>query len=136
MINDGNIELTKVCQYNLNLQEGNDLCNKNPVVHEQKQQLNQSAEMIYKKENENPSNTEIINVQPQIIKKMQKCKKCNKSFDSVKNLQKHRLIHAEVKPYSCSYCTMKFSRKDLAEKHMSSKHKYELKISVKFVEKR
>ena len=32
-----------------------------------------------------------------------------------------------VKTYSCSYCTMKFSRKDLAEKHMSSKHKYRAK---------
>ena len=45
----------------------------------------------------------------------------------MKNLQKHKLIHAEVKPYSCSYCTMRFKRNDLAEKHMNIKHKYTAK---------
>ena len=75
MINEGNIELTKaidmVRQYNLNLQEGKNLYNKNSFVHEQKQQLNQSAEMMDAKENESPSHTEIIKVQPQKFKKMQ-----------------------------------------------------------------
>ena len=132
MINEGNVELTKaidmVRQYNLNiLIDGKNLFNTNSVVNEQKQQLKQSSEIIDLKENENPSYTEIIKVQPQKFKKMQKCKKCTKSFDSVKSLQKHRLNHAEVKNYSCSYCPMKFSRKDLAEKHMSSKHKYRAK---------
>ena len=76
---------------------------------------------IFGSQNENSSYTE------KKIKKMQKCKKCNKICNSVKNLQRHKLIHAEVKPYSCSYCTMKFSRKDLDEKHMSLKHKYRAK---------
>ena len=128
MINEGNVELTKaidmVRQYNLDiLIDAKNLFNKKSVVNEQNHKLNQPAEIIDAKENENSSYTETIKVQPQKWKKMQKCKKCSKSFDSVKNLQKHRLTHAEVKPYSCSYCTIKFSRKDLAEKHMSSKHK-------------
>ena len=132
MINEGNIELTKaidmVRQYNLNiLIDGKNLFNENSVINEQKYKLNQSVEMVDAKKNENPSYTEVIKVKPQKFRKMQKCKKCTKSFDSVKNLQKHKLIHAEVKPYSCSYCTMKFSRKDLAEKHMTSKHEYRAK---------
>ena len=143
MINEGNVELTKaidmVHQYNLKVQEGKDLYDKKSVVHEQRYKLNQSAKLVDArqnenpsyteiiKKNENPSYTEIIKIQPQKFKKMQKCKKCNKSFNSVKNLQKHKLIHAEVKPYSCSYCTMKFRRKDLAEKHMNLKHKYTAK---------
>ena len=75
MINEGNVELTKaidmVRQYNLDiLIDGKNLFNKKSVVNEQNHKLNQPAEIIDAKENENSSYTETIKVQPQKWKKM------------------------------------------------------------------
>ncbi|GMG40663.1 unnamed protein product [Ambrosiozyma monospora] len=46
---------------------------------------------------------------------------CGKSFKRRDYLSRHEANHALTKPYSCQICDFKFARKDLLEKHKSSK---------------
>ena len=132
MINEGNVELTKaidvVHQFHFKVHEGKNLNNESSVLQKQKNQLNQSPEMVCARRIVKPPNTEIIKVQPQkllgenSIKFIFSCNKCNMRCSSLLNLQRHELIHTEEKPYPCSSCTMKFRNKDLADKHMNLRH--------------
>ena len=141
MIKGGNIELTKaiemVHQYNLMIHEGKDI---DTVVHEETNQLNKPSKLVHvtkeskQKELYSPRSKQSIEpiCRNRICKKGCKdcngenstkfkfpCKKCNKNCSNLFNLQMHEVTHAKVKPdvYSCSYCTITFSHKDLAEKH-------------------
>jgi hypothetical protein len=141
MIKGGNIELTKaiemVHQYNLMIYEGKNLDSKDTVVHEETNQLNKASNLVHvkqeSKQKELSSPRTKKSIEPicknRICKKdfngenstkfQFPCKKCNKNCSNWFNLQRHELSHAKVKPnvYSCSYCTITFSHKDLAERH-------------------
>ena len=110
------------------------------VVHEEKNQLNKVAEMIKGGNFELTKAIEMVHQYNLMIHEgknigtvvHEETNQLNKALKlvHVKKETKQKELYSpvcRVKTYSCSYCTMKFSRKDLAEKHMSSKHKYRAK---------
>lgn len=47
------------------------------------------------------------------------CKICNKRFSKVAHLNRHRKIHAAIKPYSCESCKKGFARAEQLINHMN-----------------
>ena len=45
------------------------------------------------------------------------CKSCDKTFFFVCDLKKHSVTHSDARPYSCSYCTLKFKLSIHAKRH-------------------
>ena len=46
-----------------------------------------------------------------------RCKVCGKTFTQKKSIKKHMLIHAGIKPYSCSLCGWNFRSQDDCDRH-------------------
>ena len=55
-------------------------------------------------------------------KKIKKCDVCNKEFSRHQHLIRHKLTHSNIKEFSCSLCTSKFTRKDKLNQHLSKVH--------------
>ena len=51
-----------------------------------------------------------------------RCDACGRSFKKRCDLRRHERMHTGVKPYSCSICFKKFSRKDNFITHIRLKH--------------
>lgn len=47
------------------------------------------------------------------------CHRCGKTFSTVKNLGKHRMIHSDKTPHVCSNCGTKFKRREHLRRHES-----------------
>ncbi|XP_041748075.1 zinc finger protein 493 [Coregonus clupeaformis] len=45
------------------------------------------------------------------------CHQCGKTFNTVKKLGKHRMIHSDETPHVCSYCGAKFKRRGHLRRH-------------------
>ena len=45
------------------------------------------------------------------------CDICNKSFSTVGNLKRHKMIHSETKPFKCNQCDYKCNQKHSLTKH-------------------
>lgn len=50
------------------------------------------------------------------------CNKCKKPFNSLSTLKRHKMIHKNVKPYTCDNCNKVYTRKDSLVVHIRSKH--------------
>ncbi|XP_068086321.1 zinc finger protein OZF [Anabrus simplex] len=48
------------------------------------------------------------------------CKICDKTFERIKYLKRHLIIHAEQKPHVCSICGRSFVRKEQLDCHLST----------------
>jgi len=48
------------------------------------------------------------------------CTYCTKKFSSLSSMKMHMRIHTGVKPYSCLLCPLAYSRLDHLQKHMKS----------------
>ena len=57
-----------------------------------------------------------------INKKKHQCNICSKAFTLKYNLQRHKLIHTDERPFGCQYCHQRFRRKDSLQNHIKSKH--------------
>ncbi|XP_058811897.1 zinc finger protein ZFP2-like [Topomyia yanbarensis] len=51
-----------------------------------------------------------------------KCDKCDKTFTTTHSLERHMLLHTNVKPYSCDQCDMTFRRLLDMRRHKSVVH--------------
>ncbi|KAI8586362.1 hypothetical protein BDZ88DRAFT_387648, partial [Geranomyces variabilis] len=47
---------------------------------------------------------------------------CNKVFTRRFNLQSHRLVHSDLRPFTCDVCDATFRRKFDLRRHMRSLH--------------
>lgn len=50
------------------------------------------------------------------------CEKCNFVLSSKKALLRHMAIHDSEQPFHCSYCTARFSTKELYKEHLVFYH--------------
>ncbi|XP_075679286.1 uncharacterized protein LOC113798311 isoform X2 [Dermatophagoides pteronyssinus] len=50
------------------------------------------------------------------------CNICYKTFASKYNLDGHKLIHTDKKPFGCQYCQQRFRRKDTLQNHIKNLH--------------
>ncbi|KAM9627846.1 PR domain zinc finger protein 15 isoform 6-T10 [Morphnus guianensis] len=46
------------------------------------------------------------------------CEICGRIFNSIGNLERHKLIHTGVKSHACEQCGKSFARKDMLKEHM------------------
>nr|XP_008510824.1 PREDICTED: PR domain zinc finger protein 15-like [Equus przewalskii] len=46
------------------------------------------------------------------------CEMCGRIFNSIGNLERHKLIHTGVKSHACEQCGKSFARKDMLKEHM------------------
>ncbi|XP_078512937.1 PR domain zinc finger protein 15 isoform X6 [Lissotriton helveticus] len=55
---------------------------------------------------------------PNIQKYIHPCEICGRIFNSIGNLDRHKLIHTGVKSHGCHLCGKSFARKDMLKEHM------------------
>ncbi|XP_071994921.1 PR domain zinc finger protein 15 isoform X2 [Engystomops pustulosus] len=55
---------------------------------------------------------------PEVQKYIHPCEVCGRIFNSIGNLERHKLIHSGVKSHGCEQCGKSFARKDMLKEHM------------------
>ncbi|XP_075449807.1 PR domain zinc finger protein 15 isoform X1 [Ascaphus truei] len=55
---------------------------------------------------------------PEVQKYIHPCDVCGRIFNSIGNLERHKLIHSGVKSHGCDQCGKSFARKDMLKEHM------------------
>ncbi|NWJ06667.1 PRD15 protein, partial [Crypturellus undulatus] len=55
---------------------------------------------------------------PNVQKYIHPCEICGRIFNSIGNLERHKLIHTGVKSHACEQCGKSFARKDMLKEHM------------------
>ncbi|XP_069492133.1 PR domain zinc finger protein 15 isoform X2 [Ambystoma mexicanum] len=55
---------------------------------------------------------------PNVQKYIHPCEICGRIFNSIGNLDRHKLIHTGVKSHICNVCGKSFARKDMLKEHM------------------
>uniref|UniRef100_F6PL82 PR domain zinc finger protein 15 n=2 Tax=Equus caballus TaxID=9796 RepID=F6PL82_HORSE len=55
---------------------------------------------------------------PNVQKYIHPCEMCGRIFNSIGNLERHKLIHTGVKSHACEQCGKSFARKDMLKEHM------------------
>ncbi|XP_064412935.1 PR domain zinc finger protein 15 [Latimeria chalumnae] len=55
---------------------------------------------------------------PNVQKYIHPCDICGRIFNSIGNLERHKLIHTGVKSHGCDRCGKSFARKDMLKEHM------------------
>ncbi|KAG8450152.1 hypothetical protein GDO86_002689 [Hymenochirus boettgeri] len=55
---------------------------------------------------------------PEVQKYIHPCEVCGRIFNSIGNLERHKLIHSGVKSHGCERCGKSFARKDMLKEHM------------------
>ncbi|XP_063812753.1 LOW QUALITY PROTEIN: PR domain zinc finger protein 15 [Pseudophryne corroboree] len=55
---------------------------------------------------------------PEVQKYIHPCEVCGRIFNSIGNLERHKLIHSGVKSHGCGQCGKSFARKDMLKEHM------------------
>uniref|UniRef100_A0A8I3QXL6 PR domain zinc finger protein 15 n=2 Tax=Canis lupus TaxID=9612 RepID=A0A8I3QXL6_CANLF len=55
---------------------------------------------------------------PNVQKYIHPCEVCGRIFNSIGNLERHKLIHTGVKSHACEQCGKSFARKDMLKEHM------------------
>ncbi|XP_029434311.1 PR domain zinc finger protein 15 isoform X2 [Rhinatrema bivittatum] len=55
---------------------------------------------------------------PEVQKYIHPCENCGRIFNSIGNLERHKLIHSGVKSHTCNQCSKSFARKDMLKEHM------------------
>nr|ACI49121.1 hypothetical protein Cbre_JD14.009 [Caenorhabditis brenneri] len=62
-----------------------------------------------------------------------KCSMCDKVFTRVSHLQRHQMIHLNVRNYACCFCDEKFVQKAHLTRHVTRKHADDAGIEVKWI---
>ncbi|XP_071754459.2 PR domain zinc finger protein 15 [Centroberyx gerrardi] len=55
---------------------------------------------------------------PAVQKYIHPCEICGRIFNSIGNLERHKIIHTGVKSHSCDQCSKSFARKDMLKEHL------------------
>nr|XP_043897904.1 PR domain zinc finger protein 15 isoform X2 [Solea senegalensis] len=55
---------------------------------------------------------------PAVQKYIHPCEICGRIFNSIGNLERHKIIHTGVKSHSCDKCSKSFARKDMLKEHL------------------
>nr|XP_015196761.1 PREDICTED: PR domain zinc finger protein 15 [Lepisosteus oculatus] len=55
---------------------------------------------------------------PAVQRYIHPCEICGRIFNSVGNLERHKIIHTGVKSHSCDQCGKSFARKDMLKEHL------------------
>ncbi|XP_035035394.1 PR domain zinc finger protein 15 [Hippoglossus stenolepis] len=55
---------------------------------------------------------------PSVQKYIHPCEICGRIFNSIGNLERHKIIHTGVKSHSCDKCDKSFARKDMLKEHL------------------
>ncbi|XP_068187461.1 PR domain zinc finger protein 15 [Antennarius striatus] len=55
---------------------------------------------------------------PAVQKYIHPCEVCGRIFNSIGNLERHKIIHTGVKSHSCDKCNKSFARKDMLKEHL------------------
>ncbi|XP_044077391.1 PR domain zinc finger protein 15 isoform X2 [Siniperca chuatsi] len=55
---------------------------------------------------------------PAVQKYIHPCEICGRIFNSIGNLERHKIIHTGVKSHSCDKCDKSFARKDMLKEHL------------------
>ncbi|KAK0132109.1 PR domain zinc finger protein 15 [Merluccius polli] len=55
---------------------------------------------------------------PAVQKYIHPCEICGRIFNSIGNLERHKIIHTGVKSHSCDQCNKSFARKDMLKEHL------------------
>ncbi|KAM3869108.1 PR domain zinc finger protein 15 [Diretmus argenteus] len=55
---------------------------------------------------------------PAVQKYIHPCEICGRIFNSIGNLERHKIIHTGVKSHSCDQCGKSFARKDMLKEHL------------------
>ncbi|XP_035522975.1 PR domain zinc finger protein 15 isoform X1 [Morone saxatilis] len=55
---------------------------------------------------------------PAVQKYIHPCEICGRIFNSIGNLERHKIIHTGVKSHSCDKCNKSFARKDMLKEHL------------------
>ncbi|XP_034034909.1 PR domain zinc finger protein 15 [Thalassophryne amazonica] len=55
---------------------------------------------------------------PAVQKYIHPCEICGRIFNSIGNLERHKIIHSGVKSHSCEQCGKSFARKDMLKEHL------------------
>uniref|UniRef100_A0AAY4AH71 PR/SET domain 15 n=1 Tax=Denticeps clupeoides TaxID=299321 RepID=A0AAY4AH71_9TELE len=57
-------------------------------------------------------------VDPAVQRYIHPCEMCGRIFNSIGNLERHKIIHTGVKSHSCNQCGKSFARKDMLKEHL------------------
>ncbi|XP_038129792.1 PR domain zinc finger protein 15-like, partial [Cyprinodon tularosa] len=55
---------------------------------------------------------------PAVQKYIHPCEMCGRIFNSIGNLERHKIIHTGVKSHGCDKCGKSFARKDMLKEHL------------------
>ncbi|KAJ8342558.1 hypothetical protein SKAU_G00324860 [Synaphobranchus kaupii] len=55
---------------------------------------------------------------PAVQRYIHPCEMCGRIFNSIGNLERHKIIHTGVKSHSCDQCGKSFARKDMLKEHL------------------
>ncbi|XP_053097240.1 PR domain zinc finger protein 15 isoform X2 [Pangasianodon hypophthalmus] len=55
---------------------------------------------------------------PAVQRYIHPCDMCGRIFNSIGNLERHKIIHTGVKSHSCDQCGKSFARKDMLKEHL------------------
>ncbi|KAJ3589653.1 hypothetical protein NHX12_010496 [Muraenolepis orangiensis] len=55
---------------------------------------------------------------PAVQKYIHPCEICGRIFNSIGNLERHKVIHTGVKSHGCNQCSKSFARKDMLKEHL------------------
>ncbi|KAM6970634.1 PR domain zinc finger protein 15 [Aplochiton taeniatus] len=55
---------------------------------------------------------------PAVQKYIHPCDMCGRIFNSIGNLERHKIIHTGVKSHGCNQCGKSFARKDMLKEHL------------------
>ncbi|XP_066555641.1 PR domain zinc finger protein 15 isoform X2 [Amia ocellicauda] len=55
---------------------------------------------------------------PAVQRYIHPCEICGRIFNSIGNLERHKIIHTGVKSHSCDQCGKSFARKDMLKEHL------------------
>ncbi|XP_012683088.2 PR domain zinc finger protein 15 isoform X2 [Clupea harengus] len=55
---------------------------------------------------------------PAVQRYIHPCEMCGRIFNSIGNLERHRIIHTGVKSHACEQCGKSFARKDMLKEHL------------------
>lgn len=74
------------------------------------------------KPSSNPVYYRILTAKETPAKGFFKCFDCDGSFKTLINLMRHRLMHFNIKPYSCTICSQGFGSISIVNQHMTMEH--------------
>ncbi|XP_062869795.1 PR domain zinc finger protein 15 [Trichomycterus rosablanca] len=57
-------------------------------------------------------------IDPAVQRYIHPCEMCGRIFNSIGNLERHKIIHTGVKSHSCDQCGKSFARKDMLKEHL------------------